>query len=197
MYKGIAAQHDELSLAAWMLNEKLSKDTNRQINRTLRVLWQGTMSAFLARHYCPSICHCSSNKATDPIFIALSSSQYAKDYSELFYEDLFSPEKSGPELRSQLLLIVAGDPHMSEHQEPFSTPLSSADGRPPMASCFYNTAHVTLRGERARAAASLACSGRRNMLSAAFICIVLSASAGPLPGSRRRKDNNALSSPYF
>lgn len=33
------------------------------------------------------------------------------------------------------------------------------------------------------------------MLSAAFICIVLSASAGPLPGSRRRKDNNALSSP--
>lgn len=86
---------------------------------------------------------------------------------------------------------------MPEHQEGFNTPLSSADGRPPMASCFYNTAHVTFRGERARAAASLARSGRRSMLSAAFICIVLSASAGSLPGSRRRKDNNALSSPYF
>lgn len=116
-------------------------------------------------------------------------------HSELFYEDFFSPKMSGPELCSQLLLIVAADPHMPEHQEPFNTPLSSADGRPPAAaSCSYNTAHVTLR---ARAAAGLAFSGRRNMLSAAFICIVLSARAGPPPGSRRRKDNNALSSPYF
>lgn len=115
-------------------------------------------------------------------------------HSELFYEDFSSPKTSGPELCSQLLLIVAGDPHMPEHQEPFNTPLSSADGRPPVASCSYNTAHVTLR---ARAAAGLAFSGRRNMLSAAFICIASSARAGPLPGSRRRKDNNALSSPYF
>lgn len=148
--------------------------------------------------------NCSSNKATDPISIPLSSSQYTKDYlyshSELFHLHIKTyspPKKSGPELCSQLLLIVAGDSHMPEHQEGFNTPLSSADGRPPMASCFYNTAHVTFRGERARAAASLAHSGRRSMLSAAFICIVLSASAGSLPGSRRRKDNNALSSPYF
>lgn len=35
---------------------------------------------FLAHHSCPSNCHRISNKATDPISIALSSSQYAKDY---------------------------------------------------------------------------------------------------------------------
>lgn len=52
--------------------------------RRIVVLWlvceRGTMGLFLTHHRCSSNCHRSSNKATDPISIALSSSQYAKDY---------------------------------------------------------------------------------------------------------------------
>lgn len=85
---------------------------------------------------------------------------------------------------------------MPEHQEHFKTSLSSADGRPPWHNVFTTQHTFSLLGERARAATGLA--QRRNrfehtVLSAAFICVVSSASAGPHPGSSRTKDNNALS----
>lgn len=160
-----------------------------------------------------SSCHCSSIKATDPVSIAASSPQYAEDsfynhrallfvYKGLLYPLKKKIKKSGPELCSQLLLIVAGDSHMPEHQEHFKTSPSSADGRPPWRNVFTAQHTFSLLGERAHAATGLACLGRRNrfehtVLSAAFICIVLSASAGPHPGSKRTKDNNALSSLFF
>lgn len=161
---------------------------------------------FFAHHCRPSNCQCSSIRPLTQFPLPCLPHSMPKTIctvtltAQFAYKDLFSPQKISPEFCSQLLLIVAGDSHMPEHQEHFKTPPSSADGRSPW--LIYNTAHVTLWGECAHAAAGLACSGRRDrfehtMLSAAFICIVLSASAGPLPVSRRRKDNNALSPLYF
>lgn len=91
---------------------------------------------------------------------------------------------------------------MPKHREHLKTPPSSADGRPPCRNVFTTRRTLPRRVEPACADAGLVCSGRRNrfehtVLSAAFICIVLPASAGPLPGSRRRKDSDVLSSPFF
>lgn len=107
---------------------------------------------------------------------------YLYSHSELFCLNIktYSPppqKKTGSELCSQLLLIVAGGSHMPEHQERFNSPLSSADLALPGAA---NT-HVQPLAEK-------------NVIGYIYLHCH---SAGPLPGSRRRKDNNALSSPYF
>lgn len=141
---------------------------------------------------CPPSCYCSSVKASDPISPAPSFSPHTEDTlythrAALFaYKDLFSL-KSGPELCSQLLLIVAGDSHMPEHREHLKASPSSADGRPPWRNVFtaqrvlpcWLSAHVQPLVRLAQ--------GGETGLNTPCYRLRLSASAEPLPGSRGRK----------
>lgn len=186
----------------------MNKDTtNRQMNGTLWCI-AGLLISFLAHNCHASNCHCSSIKAADPVSPALSSSQYAKDNLSSLRAVLFAYKDSLAAKEKKNLALKCAVNYCLLLQEIHICPsirnVSRLHHRQQMGvhhGVMYLQHSARYLAGRVCSRWFFACSGRRNrfehtVLSAAFICTV-SASAGPLPGSRRRKDSNALSSPYF
>lgn len=166
---------------------------------------QCALSIFFGR---PSNCHCSSIKATDPVSTAFSSSLYARNncYSQSFFclhIKTHTPQRNLAQKCAVNYCLLLREIRICRSIGNISRLRRRQQMGVHRAVMYLQHGARYLAGlNPARADAGSACSGRRNrfehtVLSAAFICIVLPASAGPLPGSRRRKDSDALSSPFF
>lgn len=165
---------------------------------------QCALSIFFGR---PSNCHCSSIKATDPVSTAFSSSLYARNnsYSQSFFCLLIkthTPQRNLAQkcavnycllLREIRICRSIGNIsrlHRRQQMGVHHAVMYLQHGARYLAGLNLRAQTLDWCARGGETGLNIPC--YRLRLSA-----VLPASAGPLPGSRRRKDSDALSSPFF